>query len=218
MDTVPSADSEFQKSRPSREDRKNQILCAALNCVKQSGFHGASMSNIAAEADMSVGVIYRYFENKEAIIEAIVANDLAEMRAKFAEWEALPDEELIDTLLDVLGMAIEHKCSAAYAAVALEVLAEAARNPRVAAIVQSADREERELSRTLCNRMSGNVSSDMAAAQGEVMSMLFEGMVCRAVSNPDMDREAVLKVLRQVVRFLITQSGREDTADKKSPV
>lgn len=166
---------------------------------------------------MSVGVIYRYFENKEAIIEAIVANDLAEMRAKFAEWEALPDDKLVDTLLEVLGMAIDHKCSPAYAAVALEVLAEAARNPRVAAIVQSADREERALSRTLCNRMSGNMSESMAAAQGEVMSMLFEGMVCRAVSNPDMDREAVLSVMRKVVRFLITEAGREDTTDNKSP-
>jgi AcrR family transcriptional regulator len=54
------------------------------------GFHGASMADIAKAAGLSVGQIYRYFENKEAIIAAIVAQDLAEMREKFAEMESQP--------------------------------------------------------------------------------------------------------------------------------
>ncbi|WP_425303991.1 helix-turn-helix domain-containing protein [Asticcacaulis benevestitus] len=48
---------------------------AAIACVLRHGFHGASMSETAKQAQMSVGIIYRHFENKEAIIEAIVALD-----------------------------------------------------------------------------------------------------------------------------------------------
>lgn len=192
------------KPRQSREVRQQQILDATLNCVRKSGFHGASMADIAAEAKMSVGVIYRYFANKEAIIEAIVANDLAEMRAKFAEWEATPDERLLDTVLEVLEHAIEHKYMCGNAAMALEVLAEAGRNPRVAAIVQAADVQERELGRNLCRRL--NNGSDPAAMdmRGEIIGMIFDGMMIRAICNPDIDRKAMLAELRPVMRILFT--------------
>jgi len=76
--------------RPTPEARRQQILDAACDCVRQAGFHGASMAEIAKAAGLSVGQIYRYFENKEAIIAAIVAQDLAEMREKFAEMESRP--------------------------------------------------------------------------------------------------------------------------------
>jgi len=195
------------RPRQSREVRQQQILDATLNCVRKSGFHGASMADIAAEAKMSVGVIYRYFANKEAIIEAIVANDLAEMRAKFAEWEATPDDKLLDTVLEVLEYAVEHKYMCGNAAMALEVLAEAGRNPRVAAIVQAADVQERELGRSLCrrlNRSSDPLEMDM---RGEIIAMIFDGMMIRAICNPDIDRKTLLAGLRPVMRSLFTLSN-----------
>ena len=52
-------------------DRRTQILDAALVCFAKRGFHQASMHDISAEAGISVGLIYRYFENKEAVISAM---------------------------------------------------------------------------------------------------------------------------------------------------
>jgi len=192
------------KPRQSREERQQHILNAALRCVRRSGFHGASMSDIAAEAKMSVGVIYRYFANKEAIVEAIVANDLAEMRAMFAEWESVPDDALLDTLLDTLERAIEHKYTLDNAGLALEVLAEAARNPRVAAIVEKADAQERDLGRSLCRRIAPGRNRVQSDARGEIISMVFDGMMIRAISNPQADRKALLAALRQVMTVLFT--------------
>jgi TetR/AcrR family transcriptional repressor of uid operon len=204
---MPIQEPELEKSckpRLTREARQQHILDAALRCVRRAGFHGASMSEIAAEAKMSVGVIYRYFANKEAIIEAIVANDLADMRAKFAEWEELPDDRLLDSLLDTLELAIEHKYTGDNSALALEVLAEAARNPRVAAIVHDADTQERELGRGLCCRIMPTTDDGQVAATGEIIGMIFDGMMVRAISNPDIDRKALLAKLRQVMRLLFT--------------
>ena len=192
------------KPRQSREERQQHILNAALCCVRRSGFHGASMSDIAAEAKMSVGVIYRYFANKEAIVETIVANDLAEMRAMFAEWESVPDDALLDTLLDTLERAIEHKYTMDNAGLALEVLAEAARNPRVAAIVERADAQERDLGRSLYRRISPGRNQGQLEARGEIISMIFDGMMIRAISNPQTDRKALLAALRQVMTVLFT--------------
>lgn len=160
------------------------------------------MADIAAEAKMSVGVIYRYFANKEAIIEAIVANDLAEMRAKFAEWDDTPDDQLLDQILLTIDFALDHKYGPDKSALALEVLAEAARNPRVAAIVQAADVQERELGRSLCDRLNPGCDRKRMDARGEIISMLFDGMMIRAITHPDIDREALANDLREVMKVL----------------
>ena len=44
--------------------QRERILCAALKCFIEHGFHAASMANIAEAAQMSAGLMYRYFENK----------------------------------------------------------------------------------------------------------------------------------------------------------
>src|SRR5215470_16806287 len=62
----------MSQSQPdSVPDRRCQILDAALVCFAKHGFHQASMHDISAEAGISVGLIYRYFENKEAVISAM---------------------------------------------------------------------------------------------------------------------------------------------------
>src|SRR5438128_8034262 len=60
-------------------DRRVQILDAALVCFARRGFHQTSMHDISAEAGISVGLIYRYFENKEAVISALADRHKKEM-------------------------------------------------------------------------------------------------------------------------------------------
>lgn len=186
------------------EARRQQILDAACDCVRRAGFHGASMAEIAQAAGLSVGQIYRYFENKEAIVAAIVAQDLAEMREKFAEFERA-DEPFHEAVINRVDQALDRNYDPDRAALVMEVLAEAARNPRVAAIVRDADKVERALGRTILERILGDRrSEEELAARGEVLSMLFDGMVSRGINNPDGDREAISVVLRSVLRLLFT--------------
>ena len=66
--------------------RQDEIITAARRCFRASGFHAASMSQIASEARLSVGQIYRYFSNKDAIIEEmirrIIDSRIEEMQGK----------------------------------------------------------------------------------------------------------------------------------------
>ncbi len=194
-----------RKPRRSRGERKQHILNAMVNCVRRSGFHGASMNAVAVEAGLSVGIIYRYFASKEAIIEAIVSNDLAELRDRFTKWENTPNERLIDTVLEMLDAAVERRYDRDYAALALEVLAEAGRNPSVAAMVERADAQERELGRDLCSRIMPGTDPDLMDARSEIIGMLFDGMLVRAISNPQTDREGLLRDLRKLLQWLFTE-------------
>ncbi|NUB45675.1 TetR/AcrR family transcriptional regulator [Fertoebacter nigrum] len=66
------------------DDRSDAILSSIRQIFIAKGFDGASMQDLARAAGMSVGNFYRYFPSKAAIIEALVARDLAETEQDFA--------------------------------------------------------------------------------------------------------------------------------------
>jgi AcrR family transcriptional regulator len=195
---------EAQNGRPSVESRRQQILDAACDRVRQSGFHGASMAEIAKTAGLSVGQIYRYFENKEAIIAAIVAQDLAEMREKFAELESQPGT-LLDALEEHLPDAVEKCFDPRRSALVVEVVAEAARNPKVAAIVRAADEQERALALAMLDRSRKPEWSETEFnARCEMVGLIFDGLIMRAVNHPELDRAALTEVLRTTMRHILS--------------
>lgn len=194
-------------NRPTVEARRQQILAAAARCARRSGFHGASMSDIAQAASMSVGQIYRYFENKEAVIAAIVDQDVQDMREKFAELET-SGTSLADAVIERAEESLAWNYDPERAALRLEVFAEAARNPRVAAMLQASDAQERAFRRDFLKRTGPPGASDADLdARGEVLNMVFEGMLIRGVNNPDSDRAAIAEVLRSTLRQLLVDWG-----------
>jgi AcrR family transcriptional regulator len=54
------------------EQRRQQIVDAAIACFARKGFHETTMADIAAQAGVSDTLAYRYFRGKKEIIEAAV--------------------------------------------------------------------------------------------------------------------------------------------------
>ncbi|MBX6763742.1 MAG: TetR/AcrR family transcriptional regulator [Rubrobacteraceae bacterium] len=54
-----------------RTSRRRQILEAACRCFARGGFRETAMLDICREANLSIGTIYRYFPDKEALILAV---------------------------------------------------------------------------------------------------------------------------------------------------
>ncbi len=54
------------------EDRREQIIDAAMRAFSQKGYSRATNKDIAREAGITPGLIYHYFENKEALFKAII--------------------------------------------------------------------------------------------------------------------------------------------------
>ncbi|MDA8403839.1 MAG: helix-turn-helix domain containing protein, partial [Desulfobacteraceae bacterium] len=48
-----------------KEDKRNNIILAAMTLIAEQGFYGTSMSMIAEKAGVGIGTIYRYFEDLE---------------------------------------------------------------------------------------------------------------------------------------------------------
>ena len=73
-------------------NKRLNILCAAESLIYEFGFYGLSMKNLAEKSGVSAGTLYRYFENKDDIINAlyrhiqedaasIILKDLSEARS-----------------------------------------------------------------------------------------------------------------------------------------
>ncbi len=115
------------------EARRRHVREAALACFKRKGFHQASMADICAEAKMSPGNLYRYYDSKEAIIAAICEEDRQGVIDGLAAIGERPN--LLEAMLEMAGEALGES-DAEKRKFGCEVLAEAARNEVIAEIVR----------------------------------------------------------------------------------
>jgi len=191
-------------------DRRTQILDAAVVCFAKHGFHQASMHDISAEAGISVGLIYRYFENKDAVISAMADEHKTEIQQVLERARQAPS--LLESL-EILFTA--HCCENApqvEAAFVVDLFAEASRNPRVAELV-------RDVCGTTMNGVTDliarspearNTNHDLTPHQlAELIFAVADGMLMREVLNvsraSDAERrERQLQVARSLWRLLFS--------------
>ena len=69
-----------QRRERERENRTRSILKAAESLFAEQGFLKTSVEQIADEAELSVGTVYFYFSNKEALLAALFDESLRLLR------------------------------------------------------------------------------------------------------------------------------------------
>jgi TetR/AcrR family fatty acid metabolism transcriptional regulator len=69
-------------------DRRRQILAAAVKVFAEKGFHESRVGDVAEEAGIAYGLVYHYFDSKEALLETIFRTTWTEMLARVEEVEA----------------------------------------------------------------------------------------------------------------------------------
>ena len=99
------------------QGKRSAILKATLELISERGFHGTPMSMIADEAEVGTGTIYRYFENKEDLIDQLyleLKRDMA--RAMYAGYSAdLPLRDRFRTMwLNVFQYYVQHPRETAF--------------------------------------------------------------------------------------------------------
>jgi TetR/AcrR family transcriptional regulator, repressor for uid operon len=119
---------------PSLVDRRAQILEAAMICFAKRGFHQASMHDISAEAGISVGLIYRYFANKEAVISSMAERHKNEIHDLLERARQAPS--LFESLEILFTAHCSENSPKALSAFVVDLYAEASRNPQIADLVR----------------------------------------------------------------------------------
>ena len=73
--------------RSTAESRRASIREAAVRVFARKGFHAARVGDIAAEAGVAHGLMYHYFESKDALLEGVFRDTWTAMLARMREVE-----------------------------------------------------------------------------------------------------------------------------------
>ena len=192
------------KQPRAKSDRRAEILAAAQRCFVRSGFHGASMQDICAEAGMSPGNLYRYFPSKEALIAGIAERDRAEVAQEFAS------ADLSHGFFAVLeGMAHHHFAERPDEQVLLctEVMAEARRHPEIARISAAFDADVKkwliDLLRAGGRARRHSRATSISTASATMLMVIADGVWWRRALDPDFDAKALLPIFMDITRHML---------------
>jgi TetR/AcrR family transcriptional repressor of uid operon len=194
-------------------DRRSQILRAAMICFAKCGFHQTSMQDISEEAGTSVGLIYRYFESKDAVISAIAEEhkrDLGDLLERARQAPTLRDS------LEILFTA--NCCEDApqiLSAFVVDLYAEAGRNPHIANLIRDVLETGMAGVTDVITRSPEmrDVPHDLTAAEmTELIFATARGTLMRDVlesshTAPAERRERQLAVLRNLWRLLFSHAN-----------
>ena len=174
------------------EARRQQILDAAFACFARQGFHQATMQDICREAELSPGAVYRYFDGKEAIIEASCGQCLQETVTVF-ETATQHDGTLkvLDEVVDVFfGRLDQPEADLVQCHMHIQLWGEALRSPQV-----------REF-----------VSRNRVGVLEHLRGIVFRAQQ-RGEFNPELDAGAVARVLLSAYDGLVLQKAIDPALD-----
>lgn len=187
------------------EAQRDRILCAALKCFIEHGFHAASMANIADTAQMSAGLMYRYFENKSAIVQAIVARQLQEGRAQIEQLRTSAD--LSASILQTYRLWLARDPSVMNPALYLEMSAEATRDPQIAAVLRESDAAILQDLQAWMARARDDgglgLAPDVAARRAHLLMQVWSGLAVSAARHPEQDPAVMQAVIENFVGRLV---------------
>lgn len=195
-----------ESTRSGSEVRRGQILCAARSCFTERGFHNASIADISKLAEMSVGHIYHYFMNKEAIVEAIAETALEEILEIHAD--ILKRVDMLEGLIDHAVKTSIQFSRLENSRLRLEILSEAARNSRLAHIVQTFDQRTREstleILKCINKSRAGCLSDSELESRFELFSALVSGFLVRSVKGGLVDENVLRQSLHRALFTILT--------------
>ncbi len=182
------------------EARRNEILAAATACFSRDGFHRTSMQAICREAGLSPGAVYRYFQGKDEIIEAMTEEGRRRNESMIAAAMARQDpEQTLEQLAEDFFAIFNAPDADTNIRVNIQLWAEALRNPRIMQLLQ------RRMSGVkgafteiiLQAQSTGSVSADLdAEAVARMMIALFQGLMLQKGLDPDVDVHKYLQAMK----------------------
>jgi AcrR family transcriptional regulator len=186
--------------------QRERILDAAEKCFIESGFHAASMAHIAQTAEVSAGLIYRYFDSKAMIVTAIIERHL-ETDGSCAIDQLNSPEDVCDAMLDLFESWRRGDDPKMNAGLFLDLTAECTRDPEIARVVRHKDRVVgdglAQVVRRIARARGVLLKPAEARERSELLRCLMEGLACRVARDPKLRRSTLKPMLERLVSVLL---------------
>lgn len=189
----PVADQE--RTERLAEQHRREIVDAAERLVKGNGLHQLKLRDIAKESGKSLGNLYNYFQNKEAIIEALVEREKSRFLMVVSQKiEPLPEEDYKSMLRRHLELMADAYLDPDSLLLAISVAGEAG----VHKIMVAANRRIVEHVVALIHQdpscSMDNVPRELLEARVICIRTFFESLRGAVAFYPDVNREMLKQV------------------------
>ncbi len=176
------------------------------SALASRGFAGATFERVAAEADVSRGLLHYYFGTKERLLVEVVRRD-TELRVQRLD-APLAVAENVDDVLDVLISSlldlIENEPS--FFVLLFELFAAGRRNPDIGAEVAGLFRRVREHVAAILEEKDGEGAISLRFGAEPTVALLFaigDGVALQAISEPDRDHSEIIAAGREAARHIL---------------
>jgi AcrR family transcriptional regulator len=211
MAASPKLDRRRAASRPQPGDAtsREQLLTAAARVFARAGYHGASMSEIAAEAGFSKGALYWSFASKEELFFALLDELDEQLRTLIA---ASASQERTGEL----SRGISAVLTDAREVVLLfhEYSALAVRDPKVAARYAQRNARLREEIVTAVRRRHETIGVPLAIPAEDLATALIalvDGLSIQQLTEPDAVPEDLFGQIAALIEDGMTLRSKEST-------
>lgn len=187
------------KRLENRAQRQTQILDAARACVRVDGFHAASLSRIAAQASMSGGHIYQYFDTKEAIMIALCERDFEDFMlgiTKLGDHVSHDKATTIESLTNQIMSLYSHDRTA----LTLDIIAEAGHNPKFLDLLSRVDDRIRVAFRTIIEPLLQDLTRQEIDERVETLLVMARGLAVQMCIRPASDHRLLAATLKHALR------------------
>jgi AcrR family transcriptional regulator len=167
------------ETKPVRE----RLLDAAEECLTQFGPQKTSMEDVARAAGMSRATVYRYFDNRDALLRGVASRQSSNLAAEAIAYLSKYDD-IADWLVEGL----------------IFTLRELPKRPVFAALVTSLD------SRSATNLLLG--SSGLIQIGVDVLHPMFEAAKRQALLRDDIDIDLLIEWLLRVLWTYLNAPSR----------
>jgi len=83
-----------------RQNTRAKIHSTAIECFSKNGLGSTTMQDLATNADISVGLLYRHYKTKDELFNALVDEAISGHEQMIARIEALPPLDAINILVN----------------------------------------------------------------------------------------------------------------------
>lgn len=193
-----------QPQLPRGQRRVDAILRAAVAVFDAQGYEAATTNAIARRARASIGSLYQFFPNKEAILQAVVTRHRAEMADLFAhlmtaETLTLPTAVIVDHAIDGAAEFIDTHVGFG------RIFWHSPASPRLAAIAAQLDDEIiTRVDAGFALRYPGLTARQRRLHAAVTVTML-KSLLALADSSPARERGLVLAEVKSVLAHYLDQ-------------
>ncbi len=181
------------------QQRIHKLLSAAEQIFAEVGYDNATTNAIAARADTSIGSLYQFFPNKEAILQAVTLRYLGEMRELFDQNLTAEAVETLclDEFLERLIRAVVHlrESHAGFSPVSFASYS----SPELVEATASLQREIIDRIETLLALRVPDLSQQQRRVCSRTSVGIFEALMSLAMELQGAERALQLDELRTVL-------------------